>query len=122
MGDKSTRFNRFDLWCLLAVVAIIVFWIITQNHVVANLGVQLILIIAYFPVVRRMLKSNENTEPFIVWIALMIAPVVSLTTSKGTLASVYAIRAIVCTGLLLALMVRVELKNRKLKSLPVSND
>lgn len=113
MGDKSTRFNRFDLWCLLAVIAIIVFWIISQNHVVTNLGIQLILVIAYFPVVKRMLTMKENTEPFSVWIALMIAPMISLITSKGSLAAVYAIRAIICTGLLLTLMIRIEWLKRK---------
>lgn len=113
MGDKSTRFSRFDLWCLLAVIAIIVFWIVSQNHVVTNLGIQLILVIAYFPVVKRMLTMKENTEPFAVWIALMIAPMISLITSKGSLAAVYAIRAIICTGLLLGLMIRIEWMRRK---------
>jgi hypothetical protein len=60
-----------------------------------------------------MLKSKGNTEPFSVWIALMLAPIISLLTSKGELAAIYAIRAIACTGLLLALMIRIEMKNRK---------
>jgi hypothetical protein len=113
LGDKSTWFNKFDLGCLAAVILIVLFWLISKNHWVTNISVQLILVIAYFPVVRRMLKANENTEPFSVWIALMLAPVFSLITSKGELAAVYAIRAIACTGLLLALMVRIELKKRK---------
>jgi len=113
MGDKSTRFNRFDLWCLYAVLAIIAFWFVSQNHLVTNLSIQLVLVIAYFPVVRRMLTSKENTEPFAVWIALMIAPMISLLTSKGLLASVYAVRAIICTGLLLGLMIRIEYLKRK---------
>ncbi|HBL76309.1 MAG: hypothetical protein A2W90_09550 [Bacteroidetes bacterium GWF2_42_66] len=113
MGDKSSRFNRFDMWCLVAVIAIVVFWLVSQNHLITNLGIQLILVIAYFPVVKRMLTMKENTEPFAVWIALMIAPMISLITSKGTLAAVYAIRAIICTGLLLALMIRIEWVKRK---------
>ena len=113
LGDKSTRFSRFDLGCLLVVFGIIVFWIITQNHLITNLGIQLIMIIAYFPVVKRMLASKENTESFIVWIALMIVPFISLLTSKGVLASIYAFRAIVCPALLLTLMLRIEWLNRK---------
>jgi hypothetical protein len=113
LGDKSTWFNKFDLGCLIAVLVIVLFWFISENHWITNISVQLILVIAYFPVVRRMLKANENTEPFSVWIALMLAPMFSLITSKGELASVYAIRAIACTGLLLALMIRIELKRRK---------
>jgi len=112
-GDKSSCFNRFDLVCLLVVAGIILFWIITQNHLVTNMGIQLIMIIAYLPVVKRMLASKENYEPFAIWIALTIAPFISLLTSKGILASIYAFRAIVCSALLLALMVRIERLNRK---------
>jgi hypothetical protein len=112
-GDHSARFNRFDLGCLGAVTLIVIFWIITQNHWITNILIQLILVIAYFPVVRRMLRSSENTEPFLVWILLMIAPAFSLLSSKGFLASVYAIRAIACTSMLLLLMVRIEFLNLK---------
>jgi hypothetical protein len=112
-GDRSTRFNRFDIGCLVAVLMIVLFWVLTQNHWVTNMLIQLILVIAYFPVVRRMLKASRNTEPFSVWILLMIAPLFSLISSKGFLASVYAIRAVACTGLLLALMIRTEYINRK---------
>ena len=112
-GDKSTKFNKFDLGCLGVVGLIIIFWIITQNHVLTNLGIQLILVIAYFPVIKRMLKANENTESFFVWILLMVAPFVSLISSKGSLATIYAVRAILCTGLLLLLMIRIESQNKK---------
>jgi len=113
LGDKSSRFSRFDLGCLLVVCGIIVFWLITQNHIITNLGIQIIMVIAYCPVVKRMLASKENTEPFVVWIALMIVPFISLLTSKGVLASIYAFRAIACAALLLTLMLRIEWLNRQ---------
>ena len=115
-GDHSTWFNRFDLGCLIAVIIIVLFWVITNNHLITNISVQAILVIAYFPVVKRMLTAKENTEPFSVWIALMLAPLFSLMTSKGELASVYAIRAIICTGMLLALMIRIEALKKKTNS------
>ncbi|HNW51683.1 MAG TPA: hypothetical protein PKH79_11420 [Prolixibacteraceae bacterium] len=112
LGDKSTWFNKFDVGCLIAVLLIVFSWAIFQDHWMTNIAVQVIMVISYFPVVKRMLKSKENTEPFLVWIALMLAPIVSLLTSKGELAAIYAIRAIVCTGLLLALMIRIEWKKK----------
>lgn len=115
MGDKSSRFNKFDWYCLVSVIIIILYWLFSQNHIYTNVAIQLILVIAYFPVVSRMIKSKENTEPFMVWIALMIAPLISLITSKGTLATIYATRAFACTSLLLFLMIRVEWMQRKLK-------
>lgn len=111
-GDKTTKFNRFDGGCLAAVVVIMIFWALTRRHASANLLIQSILVIAYFPVVGRLWRSGENTESFAVWIGLLLAPVFSLLSSKGTLAAVYAVRAIVSTSLLLLLMVRAERRSR----------
>jgi len=111
-GDRSTRFSRFDLGCLIAVLAIVAFWVISQHHVMSHVSIQVILVIAYFPVISRIWKSNENTESFAAWIGLFLAPCISLLSSKGVLATIYSLRAIISTSVLLALMVRAELKQR----------
>lgn len=112
-GDKSTRFNRFDFGCLIAVLAIITFWVFTRRHATSNLLIQTILVIGYFPVIKRLWGSDDNTESFAVWFALLLAPVFSLLSSKGTLATVYAVRAIVSTALLLVLMTRAEYRSKR---------
>lgn len=114
-GDKSSKFTRFDNGCLFAVLIIVVFWIFTQNHKVTHLLMQAILVIAYFPVVKRLLDSKENTEPFSVWIGMLLAPLLSLISSKGILATIYSVRAIICVSLLLLLMVWIEVLTRKRK-------
>jgi hypothetical protein len=111
-GDISTRFNQFDIGCLLAVLAIIAFWAISKNHVITNYSVQSIMVISYFPVLGRMLSQKKNTEAFSPWIMMLIAAGISLFASNGWLASVYAIRAVFCTGALLLLMVRIEIRER----------
>ncbi len=111
-GDHSTRFNRFDIGCLAAVIGIIAFWGISNNHVIANYSVQSIMVISYFPVLGRMTYQKKNTEAFSVWIMMLVAAGISLFASKGWLASVYAIRAVLCTGALLLLMLRIEIINR----------
>lgn len=112
-GDSSSRFTRFDLICLAVVIAIIAFWMVSSNHVITNFSVQSIMVISYFPVIKRMMSQQKNTEAFSVWIALLIAPIISMFANDGWLASVYAIRAILCTGTLLVLMLRIELLSRK---------
>jgi hypothetical protein len=112
-GDTSSKITRFDLGCLIVVLLIVIFWIYTQNHIVTNFLVQSILVIAYFPVVKRLLETKQNTEPFIIWIGMLIAPFLSLLSSQGMLATVYAVRAIICVGLLLALMLWVEFSDKK---------
>lgn len=112
-GDTSSKITRFDLGCLIVVLLIVIFWIYTQNHIVTNFLVQSILVIAYFPVVKRLLETKQNTEPFIIWIGMLIAPFLSLLSSQGMLATVYAVRAIICVGLLLVLMLWVEFWDKK---------
>ena len=114
-GDRSSLFNRFDQGCLGAVMLIFAAWALTRQHAMAHLAIQMILIIAYFPVVKRLWRSDRNTESFTMWIGLLLAPIFSLLSSKGSLATVYAVRAIISTSLLLLLMVRVELRIRKRK-------
>jgi len=112
-GDKSSKFNKFDLGCLIAVLVIVVFWLFSKNHLVTNLFIQIILVISYFPVISRLFKSKENTEPFSVWIGMMLAPVFALLSSKGLLATIYSVRAIICVALLLLLMTRIEFLVKK---------
>ncbi len=113
LGDATSRFDRFDLLCLGGVGLVTVFWILFNQPVITNFAVQTIMVLSYFPVVRRMMNQKKNTEDFPIWIALMVAPVISLLAGKGLLASVYAVRAILCTGALLLLMLRIEFLSRK---------
>lgn len=112
-GDKSSKITRFDIGCLVVVGLIVIFWLFTQNHLVTNFLIQSILVIAYFPVVKRLMETRENTEPFLIWTGMLIAPVLSLLSSKGLLATVYSVRAIICVGLLLLLMLWVEVSGKK---------
>lgn len=120
-GEKNSRFTTFDKGCLIAVLAIIGFWVITRNHLATNLAIQSILVIAYFPVIRRLLESKSNSEPFSVWILMLIAPGIALISSKGAMASIYSWRAIVCVSLLLLLMLRIEMVAKKQISNKESN-
>lgn len=112
-GDKSSKFTRFDKVCLIVVGIIALFWFITKTNVLSHSLIQGVLVIAYFPVIKRLWQSKENTEPFSVWILMMIAPIFALLSSKGTLATVYSVRAIASTAILLILMLRVEYIRKK---------
>jgi hypothetical protein len=77
------------------------------------------MVISYFPVLGRMVNQKKNTEAFSVWIMMLVAAGISLFASEGWLASVYAIRAVICTGALLVLMLRIEFVSRKRNDNPV---
>jgi len=103
-GDSSTRFNRFDIGCLLFVLLILAFWLFTQNHLITNLLVQGILVIAYFPVISRMINTKVNSESYIIRGGMLLAAGLALISSKGDLAYIYSARAVISIVLLMALM------------------
>lgn len=110
-GDKTSRFNRFDLVCLGLVVLIMVFWFFSGAHFITNMLIQAILIIAYFPVVDRMVRLKKNTESFTGWFGMLLAATISLFSIEGALAWVYSLRAIISIALLMGLMFYYERKN-----------
>jgi len=112
-GDHTTRFSRFDKGCLVAVMVILLFWFITKNHIVTHALTQGILVIAYFPVVSRLWKTRKNSESFVIWAGMLLAPILSLLSSKGLLATIYSVRAIICIVVLMLLMLRVEYLAKK---------
>lgn len=112
-GGKEARFNRFERICLAIVLLILTFWYFSKAHFATNLSLQLIQFIAYIPVYNRMWKAGRNTESFMTWILLFLVSALSLFTAKGTLAMIYSIRATVCVGALLMLMLRLEIKKKE---------
>ena len=112
-GDAHSRFNRFDKGCLIVVAGILVFWLFTQNHYVTNILVQGILVVAYFPVVNRMVTSGENHESYLIWGGMLLAGFLAIPISEGSLAFIYITRTIVSIFGLLGLMLYVDLKKRK---------
>jgi hypothetical protein len=109
-GDRSSRFNRFDIGCLAVVIGIVIFWMFTHNHFVTNLLVQGILVIAYFPVINRMVRSGENHESYLIWGGMLLAAGMALPVSSGDLALVYTLRAIISILLLMGLMFYTDLR------------
>jgi hypothetical protein len=103
-GDKSSRFSKFDLLCLGLVALIMIFWFLSGAHFITNMLIQAILVIAYFPVIDRMLKTKKNTESFTGWIGMLLAAIFSLFSIEGTLAWIYSLRAIISITLLMGLM------------------
>jgi hypothetical protein len=111
-GDTHSRFNRFDMGCLIVVAGIILFWLFTHNHFTTNLLVQGILVVAYFPVVNRMLISGENHESYLIWGGMLLAAILAMPVSEGDLALIYTARAIISILALMGLMLFTDLKKK----------
>jgi hypothetical protein len=107
-GDSTTKFNRFDLACLAAVIAIVIIWVGSRQHAFTHMAIQGILVISYVPVIRRLWSTRRNSESYFVWTLMMLAPAFSLLSSEGTLATIYAVRAMFSAAVLMILMGRCD--------------
>jgi hypothetical protein len=62
-----------------------------------------------------MIRTGENHESYLLWGGMLLASVLALFSTGGTLAFVYTIRAVVCILLLMGVMVWVD-RRRKNRS------
>jgi hypothetical protein len=51
-----------------------------------------------FPGNKRLFKTRQNSEPFLIWIGMLIAPGFSLLLSNGMLATFYSVRQLFMLG------------------------
>lgn len=106
-------FNAFEIWCLMASGIILAVWRLTGRSIEANYAIQAIMTIAYFPTIAQLWSAARNTEPFGTWIVFWIAGVGALVTGildRNKLGIVYAARALGIVSVVLALMLRLELR------------
>lgn len=101
------EFNAFDISCLVASGIILVFWRLSKMHVIANLALQGIMTVAYFPTIYRLWHTKTNTEQFGVWILVWIASAVALIPAyinRDKLGMIYASRSLTMVSVVLILM------------------
>ena len=109
-GDSSTKFKAFDLLCLGLVLLITAYWFISKQHFITNLAIQLILVIAYFPVFHRLFKTKVNTESFSLWLIMLVVSSLAVINSEGQLAFIYSMRAVISILVLLSVMKFIQLR------------
>ncbi|MEX1063914.1 MAG: hypothetical protein WED06_01090 [Candidatus Paceibacterota bacterium] len=118
--NKIWGFNRFEKRCLLAAGLIVIFWIFSREHVVANLLLQSLITVGYLPMIRSLWRTVGNTESFLAWSLCLIAVIVSIypaAAGDDSLALTYVLRGLGCVSLTLLIMLRAELRSHKLTSL-----
>lgn len=109
--NTSYQFNSFEIVCIAAVIAILVYWRISKRANVANIAINGILAIAYLPLIKWLWTATENTESFAVWNIVFISSSTALYNpikEKDWYALLYALRAVVSVGIVLFLMIRIQ--------------
>ncbi len=111
---KNTRyeFTLFEIGCILTSVAILLYWKISKRSNVANVAINGLITIGYFPTMAWLWSSSTNTESFFVWGTTLISCMIAMYNpikARDRLAILYASRAIILVGIVLGLMVRIEI-------------
>jgi hypothetical protein len=125
--NNHRKFTKFEKICLYFVILIFLMWIVSGQNILANILIQIILVIAYLPTVIHLWKSEENTESLGAWsldfcasIFGMIVPLLVM----DLLPLIYGIRSTISTFIIIALILRIKFiettpkKNVLLYSLP----
>ncbi len=110
-GDRQMVLSPFEVGYLKGAILIIVFWYLTRNARVANWLVQGLICYGYIPTVHKMIVTGQNSESYIAWGFITIAGFFALypaLVDGKRLAVLYAIRTIVMTSLVLALMLVID--------------
>ncbi|MBI5138867.1 MAG: hypothetical protein HZA95_03660 [Candidatus Vogelbacteria bacterium] len=107
--------EKLDKWltalCLVATVVVFVEWLISHDHKHANNCIQVIMSVAYIPTWRGLYKADKNPEAYGVWCVIFIVSALAMLMGflRGQdVAMKYGIRATVCVGGVLLLMVRLD--------------
>lgn len=119
--NMRRKFTKFEKICLCFVVLIFLIWIITKQNILANILIQIILVIAYLPTLIHLWKAQENTESISAWswdfFASILGIIISLQT-MNLLSLIYSARSTVSTFAVICLSLRLKFREIKVINKP----
>ncbi|MFH1766698.1 MAG: hypothetical protein ABH826_01240 [Patescibacteria group bacterium] len=112
-ADSLLEFNLFEIGCLVAAILILIAWLISKWHVIANFAFQGVMLVGVFPTLYHLWSATKNTESLFAWILATLASFISLIPAiidRDKIAIVYATRACVIVTAVMALIIRLEIR------------
>lgn len=110
-GTLRVAFDAVQKWCLAGGTAIVAFWALTNQPLIAYILVQCIALVAYAATVRRLWRATRSTEPIFLWVSVLAASLCALYPAwvKNDLYSwIYLARAVPSTAGIVYLILRIK--------------
>lgn len=110
-GTLKVAFDKTQKWCLASGAVITALWLVTDSPLISYVLVQCIALIAYFAIVKRLMKAERSTEPLSLWVAVLLATLCAIYPAwvKNDLFSwIYLARAVPSTTLMVCLIARIK--------------
>jgi hypothetical protein len=107
----KVKFRPFEKWYLVIASLITVFWLLTKNSFDANLLVQILILIGYFPTIQKLVTEKRNTESFSAWLIAYSAGILSVfpaIESGSILPIIYVGRTLVMQAIIIGLTIYYE--------------
>lgn len=114
----NKEFNKLEKGCLAAVIIVGMLWFLSGQNILAHLSIQVIMFIAYIPMVFHLWKAKENTESLGMWSLETITSAIGCINpilNKDMLPIVYGFRSFFSTFLIVLLILRLKYKESKSK-------
>ena len=115
-SKAEVKFRPFEKWYLVIAGLITLFWLLSRNPFVANLLIQALILIGYFPTIQKLLAEKQNTESFSAWLIAFSAGLLALypaINSGSILPIIYVGRTLVMQSAIIGLMLYYEKSNKK---------
>ena len=111
-GNYEFEINWVVILCLYALVPIFVVWKNGDRHEITNNVLNVLMVVAVLPMINHLWHVAKNTEPWFIWSLVVLTNIVALIppyADSDRLAKRYAIRALLCASVVLALIIRLEM-------------
>jgi hypothetical protein len=105
------RINTFEVGCIISTLIIVIFWIRTNSHEKANMFLQALMVVAYFPMIYQLWYATKNIEPLAPWFINLLAAlcyVIIAIKGKNKLAIIYSIRMFIMLSIVISLIIRTK--------------
>lgn len=114
LGKLKISFSKSHKYTIAASFLVLVYWLFTKDSFSAYVALQLSALIGYIPMV-EMLMSGKNKDSLFFWTSIFLSALVAAYAAyqrSDLEAWIYIARALLSTGLVLYLMIRLQLKNK----------
>lgn len=115
-GQTEKSFTPFDKGCLGVSGVILAGWIISREHFMANIALQILLAVSYAPTICGLWRATRNTEaygPWFLMLAIGCLSEIGACAQQDVFGMAYAGRLMISVALVLALQYRLTRKNKK---------
>ncbi len=114
----KVKFELFERLYLSGAVTIVIFWIISENPIVSNALLQLLIAGGYIPTIRKIIRNKRNTDSFYSWGIYLVTSSVAVSIGLGNhdgLATLYALKSVIMTTIVLITMIVYTKKKRRIE-------